>query len=165
MNVLHVLGNDELDGMPASLATVSLARVQGDVALSMNADGSINVAKGTLPGTYTLAYRICELANPSNCDEAVVQVTVVPASLRISNVLTPNGDGYNDYFEIEGIEGFDRVEVTVVSRWGQEVYHSAKYGNDWNGGNLGDGTFYYRVTTYRGSHVSAYSGWVLIKRQ
>src|SRR5690606_17644868 len=129
-NVLNVLDNDLLDGSVATLSTVSLAYINGDASLTLNADGSVDVAPGTLPGTYSLRYRICELSNSGNCEEATVRVVVVPSALRIPNVFTPNGDGRNDRFEIEGTEGFDRIELTVVNRWGNEVYRSTDYGND-----------------------------------
>lgn len=95
---------------------------------------------------------------------ATATVTVVPAFLYISNVFTPNGDGRNDYFEIGGIEGFDRVEVTVINRWGQEVYHNVEYRNDWDGANLREGTFYYQIRTFAGRQSTTHSGWVLLKR-
>lgn len=107
-----------------------------DAALTLNADGSVDVRAGTSPGTYTLSYRICELAQPNNCADASVQVTVVAAGLRTPNFFSPNGDGINDYYQIEGIEGFDRMEFTVFNRWGNQVYRHTNYRNDWNGGNL-----------------------------
>ncbi|NHM08404.1 hypothetical protein G4D82_14360, partial [Flavobacterium sp. CYK-4] len=39
------------------------------------------VAAGTPAGTYTLTYQICEILNPSNCDTAIVTVTVSAASI------------------------------------------------------------------------------------
>jgi hypothetical protein len=46
-------------------------------ALTLNPDGSVDVAAGTSAGSYTLTYRICENDFPANCDDAVVTVTVV----------------------------------------------------------------------------------------
>src|SRR5690606_14246503 len=63
-----------------------------------------------------------------------------------------------------GIEGFDRVEVTVINRWGQEVYHNVEYRNDWDGANLRGGTFYYQIRTFAGRQSTTHSGWVLLKR-
>ena len=40
------------------------------------ATGGVSVAPATAPGSYALAYRICESANPTNCDSATVTVTV-----------------------------------------------------------------------------------------
>ena len=40
------------------------------------ATGEVSVAPGTPAGTYTLVYEICEFLNPTNCDTAVVTMTV-----------------------------------------------------------------------------------------
>lgn len=42
----------------------------------------------------------------------------------IPNVVTPNGDHINDFFEpvCEGLEGY---EIYIHNRWGQQIYHSA----------------------------------------
>ncbi|HEY6212185.1 MAG TPA: hypothetical protein VIW45_07860 [Vicinamibacterales bacterium] len=75
-----VLANDTLDGVAATTATVTLAQVSSTAAgVSLDAgSGSVNVAVGTTPGTQALTYRICETASPSNCDTAVVTITVTP---------------------------------------------------------------------------------------
>jgi hypothetical protein len=45
----------------------------------------VTVAPGTPEGGNTLRYRICEIASPSNCDEAAVSVTVQPALITAGN--------------------------------------------------------------------------------
>jgi len=84
--------------------------------------------------------------------------------LKIPNVFTPNGDGRNDQFEIIGSEGFDRIEVTIINRWGNEVYRNDDYRNDWSGDGLTEGTYYYLITTHLGNTKEVHKGWVLIKR-
>ncbi|WP_293916756.1 DUF7507 domain-containing protein, partial [Sphingobacterium sp. UBA5789] len=91
-------------------------------------------------------------------------VTVSPLPLHIPNVFTPNGDGQNDKFEIEGIERFDRVEMTIINRWGNEVYRNSRYDNNWVGEGLNEGTYYYIIETHKGSTKQLHKGWVLIKR-
>ena len=78
--VASVLGNDTLGGLRATTATVSLSTTSISPAtegITLNlADGSVDVARGTPIGTYVLAYGICEIANPTNCDQATATVTV-----------------------------------------------------------------------------------------
>jgi large repetitive protein len=49
--------------------------------------GAVTVAQGTPVGAYALAYQICEIANPGNCDTANATVTVRPNAI----------DAVNDY--------------------------------------------------------------------
>ncbi len=64
-------------------------------------------------------------------------------------VITPNSDGMNDYWYIENIDACDNTEVTIFNRWGDEIYSSSNYANDWDGtydGNpLPVGTYYYVI--------------------
>ncbi|HET6224860.1 MAG TPA: gliding motility-associated C-terminal domain-containing protein [Bacteroidia bacterium] len=72
----------------------------------------------------------------------------------IANLMTPNGDGYNDTWIIENIENYPHTQVTILTRQGQEVYTSNSYDNKWDGTQdgkkLADGTYYY-VIKFEGS--------------
>ncbi|WP_316765929.1 gliding motility-associated C-terminal domain-containing protein [Pedobacter frigiditerrae] len=60
------------------------------------------------------------------------------------NVITPNGDGKNDTYVIDGLELYPENFLTIFNRWGNEVYHSnGGYKNDWSGNGLKEGTYYY----------------------
>jgi len=59
------------------------------------------------------------------------------------NVITPNGDGLNDVFNIPGLDLFENSRMKVYDRWGNIVLESDNYKNDWNGGDLPEGTYYY----------------------
>jgi LPXTG-site transpeptidase (sortase) family protein len=77
--VLNVFDNDTLNGLRVVPADVTLSETVPDPsgALTLNPDGSVDVAPGTASGTYQLTYRICEVLNPPNCATAIVRVTVV----------------------------------------------------------------------------------------
>ncbi len=80
--VATVLANDRLGAAPATTSTVNLSTVSvspdtGGVALNP-VTGAITVAPGTALGSYALVYRICEVANPGNCDTALATVLVRP---------------------------------------------------------------------------------------
>jgi hypothetical protein len=83
----NVLANDRFAGATATLAKASLTQVTSThTGISLNVtNGAVTVAAGTPVGTYTLRYRICEIATPSNCDEADVAVTVQPVLIRAVN--------------------------------------------------------------------------------
>ena len=76
-------------------------------------------------------------------------IDVLPTFDNISSLFTPNGDGMNDYWYIPGLEEYGKVEVTVYNRYGQPVYHSSGYKNDWdgtwNGHPLPSASYYYLI--------------------
>lgn len=51
------------------------------------------------------------------------------------DVFTPNNDNMNDTWRVIGIENFPNNELLVYNRWGQLVYSTEGYANDWRGRN------------------------------
>src|SRR5690606_10668551 len=78
-----------------------------------------------------------DLAN--NESEATVNII----GFFVPNVFTPNGDGVNDTFEISGLEAFQSAQLRVFNRFGNEVYRSDDYRNEWTGAGLNEGTYFY----------------------
>ncbi len=78
--IANVLANDTLNAVTATTATVRLTQVASTSAtIQLNPNnGSVFVYAGTPGGSYTLRYRICEIASPVNCDETDVAITVLP---------------------------------------------------------------------------------------
>jgi YVTN family beta-propeller protein len=76
--IANVLANDTFDGVPATLAQVTLLVLSSSSAgVTLNAaTGAVSVAGGTPAGLQTLSYRVCETARPSNCSDASVSITV-----------------------------------------------------------------------------------------
>ena len=74
-------------------------------------------------------------------DTAVV--TTLECIIDAQNVITPNGDGNNDFLIFEGIEHFPGSKLEVFNRWGQRVYESDNYNNDWSPTDLNAGTYFY----------------------
>lgn len=103
------------------------------------------------PGIYTVNLVIenadlC-LANTSR----TIEVLRVPLDL-IPQLLSPNGDGKNDKFEIKGLEQFTNNDLQIFNRWGNLVYSMKNYDNSFDGtpnvkgggsGKLPSGTYYY----------------------
>ena len=87
-----------------------------------------------------------------------------PPEVAVPNVLTPNNDGVNDIFIIDYINLYDARELTVFNRWGTPVYQSSDYQNDWDGGNLAGGVYFYVLDLWKGSVGNHYYGTVTIIR-
>ncbi|MDR1459859.1 MAG: gliding motility-associated C-terminal domain-containing protein [Bacteroidales bacterium] len=84
--------------------------------------------------------------------------------IKIPNIFTPNGDSFNDYFVIEGIEPFSETHLVVFRRDGSIVYERMNYQNDWNADNIPDGVYYYVFNfTYEGSQFMR-NGSITVKR-
>ena len=81
--VPNVSANDIVNGTPALLgpggnATVGQSGIW-PTGITMNtAQGSVTVIAGTPPGTYTLAYELCDLNTPVNCATTIVTIHVTP---------------------------------------------------------------------------------------
>ena len=75
----------------------------------------------------------------------------------IYNVITPDGNGKNDVWEIKNIHLYPDCDISVFNRWGQLVYSVAKgYDNSWdgtfNGQLLNSGNYYYVVNLNKGKY-------------
>lgn len=65
--------------------------------------------------------------------------------IRPANVITANGDGRNDTWIIDNIALYPNHQVTISNRWGQQVYESNQYRNQWTGDQLPAGTYFYFI--------------------
>ncbi|MFD2907882.1 hypothetical protein ACFSX9_03945, partial [Flavobacterium ardleyense] len=86
----NILINDTLNGNgPVVIGTnpgeVTLTGITVPPGLTLNPDGTITVGITTPSGTYTIEYQICEVLNPTNCDQAIVTIVV-------SNEIIANND-------------------------------------------------------------------------
>ncbi|POY35327.1 hypothetical protein C3K47_16210 [Solitalea longa] len=61
---------------------------------------------------------------------------------KIANVFTPNGDGINDLFVIDGVTNAQN-ELIVFNKEGTQFFKRSNYQNDWDGQGCADGTYYY----------------------
>lgn len=79
--------------------------------------------------------------------EVMFALEVEACDTFIPNVISPNADGRNDYFRIEGIEGFPLSILTVYNRWGSQVFRDSDYRGGWDGRIAGkplaEGTYFY----------------------
>lgn len=97
----------------------------------------------------TTAYilTVTDINNCINVDTVIITVNMLEYNGMISNLFTPNADGFNDFWYLQDIANFPDNEVTVYNIYGNQVYSKKAYTNDWagtyNGSELPDGTYYY----------------------
>jgi gliding motility-associated-like protein len=92
-------------------------------------------------GTFTV-----HAVAPNGCI-SVRTVTISAALPRTENFFSPNGDGNNDTWTIASIDYYPNNRVVVFNRFGQRVFGTKDYQNDWDGKQLGqdlpEGTYYF----------------------
>jgi gliding motility-associated-like protein len=85
-----------------------------------------------------------------------------PPEITLPNIITPNGDGFNDILYIDYIDLYDVKRLSVYNRWGTPVYQSDDYQNDWDGGDVSDGVYFYVLELEKNGVVSNYYGTLTI---
>ncbi|HYG51001.1 MAG TPA: gliding motility-associated C-terminal domain-containing protein [Flavobacteriales bacterium] len=107
-------------------------------------DGSTGTSfTATGQGQYSVT-----ITNGGLC--SVTDEFTVVYCLTIPNTITPNNDGFNDVFEILGIDEYPGNKLTVFSRNGAMVFEQANYKNDWDAGNVPDGVYMYALDLNNG---------------
>jgi gliding motility-associated-like protein/uncharacterized repeat protein (TIGR01451 family) len=123
-------------------------------------------------GWERTVYTMCDEYNV--CDTATIKVSVrekqipvqpVDSTIVIYNGFSPNDDGQNDVFLIKNIEFFPNSTLTIYNRWGNSVFSTKAYQNNWKGTfdekALPDGTYFY-VLEVKGQKTR--SGYVELRR-
>ena len=72
-----------------------------------------------------------------------------PNQLTIPNAFTPNNDGFNDFFVIQG-QNIKTVSGKIINRWGQELFKWSDMNEKWDGKYEGKdvsaGVYYYIIS-------------------
>ncbi len=110
--------------------------------------------------TYTL-----HVTSNAGCGDAADNVFVrVFKKVVIPNAFSPNNDGINDVWNIEGLDTYPESETSIFNRYGQLVFTSRGYSKPWNGSYnnspLPVGACYYIINLK--NEIPKLSGWVMI---
>ena len=147
--------------------------MKAELSSSETGEWSLISGSGHISDIHSPTTRVTELSigeniflwkvRNGNC-EASAEVKITVYDLFIPSVITPNGDGKNDYFKISEIIG--QVELIIFNRWGNEEYTNDNYLNDWDGRNnkgeeLPNDTYFY-ILKFENGKIK--KGSVLIKR-
>ncbi len=90
---------------------------------------------------------------------------------------SPDGDGINEYWEINGIENYPNNTVTIYNRWGDVVFKMDGYNNVRNAfygeanqltglgaGQLPEGTYFFQINIPEDHNLSITQGYLVLKR-
>lgn len=115
-------------------------------------------------GTYYLT-----VTDANRCKASATITLLEPSELDIPEGVTPNGDLDNDYFVVRGLESYPDNDLTIYNRWGNIVYSTEGYQNDWEGQNNGgealpDGTYYVVLNVFNGDEKTTLTGYIDLRR-
>lgn len=159
----------ENDNLVAASFTVTVMDMPTSGTLEVLNNGVFRYqADGNFGGVDGFSYELCTAG--CECSIAEVRINVgAETACNIPSIITPNNDGINDEFIIPCLndtEAFMNSELIIFNQWGDEVFRSKNYRNDWRGTynseDLPDGTYYYVLQFGDGSKPT--SGYVLIQR-
>ena len=129
----------------------------GDLAFTEPTNGTIEVNDGGTPddisddtiiytpndgfeGTDSFTYTVCDTLGLGNCDTATVDITITNDNplppeefiIEVNQMITPNGDGRNEFLFIRGVDHIQSSTLKIFNRWGVSVYEGVNYNNQNN---------------------------------
>lgn len=153
----------------------------------LNPGNSITLTVCFKPDTFPMnesflvfRYRLRYLMGDTCCYESTLDTVPVPrcdtfqhdccypSRIKLPTGISPNNDGFNDFYVVGGLKYCQKVTLTVYNRWGNVVFKKDNYDNSWDGTNqqgedLPQGTYFILLTLHdSGSNMS---GFVDIRRQ
>lgn len=122
------------------------------MALTAQTDSNVVFTNGTGSMYVGGANTTVTVVITDECGSSInIDVTSEACETIVPNVFTPNNDGENDRFVIEGIEGYPGSSLRVFNRWGYEVFSDVNYDSTWEGDGCSDGVYYYLFNRSDGS--------------
>lgn len=162
----------DADNDNVAISDVSLISGKGNVLFGKSCFTFMGVADYI--GTSELFIKVSDNGYPPLSDSVLAIITIKP-KLTISQGLSPDNDGVNDSWKIEGIEKYPDNTVTIFNQSGEIVCKIKGYdniNNVWNGqtrgrqatenGEVLNGTYFYVIDIAGVSNKI--SGFIIVKR-
>jgi gliding motility-associated-like protein len=129
-------------GPDQELTYITETQMTAESTSALTGQWSLISGSGLIADIHSPTTKISKLATGKNkfmwkvingtC-ESVDEISINILDLFIPSVITPDGDGKNDYFRINEMPG--KVELIIFNRWGNVEYSNKNYLNDWDGRN------------------------------
>lgn len=159
-------GNYNVSGIGACDGSINLSASGGTGMLTYNWSSGHNGTSlfGLCAGTYTV-----DITDANGCSITLDIVLTEPPPINIPSGFSPNGDGINDVFYIEGLDFYEENTLIVFNRWGNITFKASPYLSDWDGSSgkslIGkkapDGSYFYKLKLPGGETKT---GYVILKR-
>jgi CHU_C Type IX secretion signal domain len=106
----------------------------------------------------TMEVQLTAINNQGLYCESTSRFTIfVHEPVFMPNVITPNGDPFNQAFKVQGIETGVWL-FTVFNNWGKEIYSAKGYQNNWQAENISSGVYYYELQNP--NDEKSFRGWL-----
>jgi gliding motility-associated-like protein len=171
---ISVISNDQIGHFNQLKPIISQTTAMGGTVTLDNAGNFTYSPPAEFIGIDHIFYSVCDKATGLTCKTTDL-VFVIKDTVIVYSSLTPNGDGINDSWVIDGINLYKNNKVKIINRWGDLVFEESNYDNKekvWKGEcnsgfaitekNLPDGTYFYSIDLSNGS--KPITGYVVIKQ-
>jgi len=89
------------------------------------------------------------LTDSLGCQNSISLEVDCSIYIEVYNLITPNGDGKNEYFKIKDLIN-NTYALKIYNSWGSLVYSNDNYNNIWDAEPLEDGVYYFSLTHHKG---------------
>lgn len=95
---------------------------------------------------YTVSYRVTVTDLCGNSSFDLVDIPLrKDCDVVVPNIITPNGDGENQFLVFENLDLFPQPKLEVFNRWGNKVFESDNYQNNWSPSELNPGVYFFTL--------------------
>lgn len=139
----NYLWNEKTEGQTLTVTTTGTYRIKATDSRNCTVSDSIQVE-----------FKNCDVLDVCNNKYYSFEEFFLP------NIITPNNDGFNDVFVVS--EELKGASLRIYNRWGTLVYLNQSYQNNWEGEDLGDGTYYFSLN--KPCLNKSFKGWIQVSR-
>mgnify|MGYP000243340101 CR=1 FL=1 len=133
---------------------------------SIGNDIKLNVTKsiGTIDDSIYPLELTAKVSNTTIGCETIQTISFSSVFCGTQKGISPDGNGSNEYFDLST---YAIKNISILNRYGVEVYHKKDYKNEWrgqtnDGAALPDGTYYYIITL---NDETSKTGWIYVTRK
>lgn len=122
-------------------------------------DGSTNRHLQTVKNVDGIYW--VKLTDSLSCVNTISTEIDCSVYIEVYNLITPNGDGKNDFFEVKDLQK-NTYALKIYNSWGALVYSNDNYNNVWDAEPLEDGVYYYSLIHHKNKRNL--KGWLHVLR-
>ena len=172
---------NEISNADGYLISLGTAEGETDILTALDAGNVTEYEVSNLPAAsviYASVNAYNEEGAPEGCSYSTFITVFDEQNINDTKfALTPNGDGLNDFWRIDGIEAHPNNIVRIFNRWGDEVYKVNSYNNLTNAfageanqmtglgaGQLPTGTYFFDIRIDGEHDIDKLRGYLILKR-